>query len=143
VKTARRRRRNGTPGGAKNPVRAEGRPADAWPRSLRIAAESPTEGHLMTRNSITSATLASSVAAALTLIAASASAEPVPPQPNSDKCYGVALAGKNDCAAGPGTTCAGTSKVDYQGNAWKYVPKGTCTTMKTPKGMGSLSPMKS
>ena len=97
----------------------------------------------MTRNSITSATLASSVAAALTLIAASASAEPVPPQPNSDKCYGVALAGKNDCAAGPGTTCAGTSKVDYQGNAWKYVPKGTCTTMKTPKGMGSLSPMKS
>jgi uncharacterized membrane protein len=43
----------------------------------------------------------------------------------------------------PGTTCAGTSKVDYQGNAWKYVAKGTCTTMKTPKGMGSLKPIKS
>lgn len=55
-----------------------------------------------------------------------------------EKCYGVSMAGKNDCAAGPGTTCAGTSKVDYQGNAWKYVAKGTCATMKTPKGMGSL-----
>ena len=60
-----------------------------------------------------------------------------------EKCYGVALAGKNDCAAGPGTTCAGTSKVDYQGNAWKHVPKGTCVTMKTPKGMGSLKVIKS
>jgi uncharacterized membrane protein len=60
-----------------------------------------------------------------------------------EKCYGVALAGKNDCAAGPGTTCAGTSKTDYQGNAWKQVAKGTCATMKTPKGMGSLQPIKS
>ena len=60
-----------------------------------------------------------------------------------EKCYGVALAGKNDCAAGPGTTCAGTSKTDYQGNAWKQVAKGTCTTMKTPKGMGALQPIKS
>ncbi len=60
-----------------------------------------------------------------------------------EKCYGVSLAGKNDCAAGPGTSCAGTSKVDYQGNAWTLVPKGTCTTLKTPKGAGSLSPVKS
>jgi uncharacterized membrane protein len=60
-----------------------------------------------------------------------------------EKCYGVALAGKNDCAAGPGTTCAGTAKSDYQGNAWKQVAKGTCTTIKTPKGMGSLQPIKS
>jgi len=60
-----------------------------------------------------------------------------------EKCYGVSLAGKNDCAAGPGTTCAGTSKADYQGNAWKNVAKGTCTTIKTPKGMGSLTPTKS
>lgn len=60
-----------------------------------------------------------------------------------ERCYGVSLAGKNDCQAGPGTTCAGTSKTDYQGNAWKYVAKGTCTTMKTPKGMGSLTPIKS
>lgn len=55
-----------------------------------------------------------------------------------EKCYGVSMAGKNDCAAGAGTTCAGTSKVDYQANAWKNVPAGTCATMKTPLGMGSL-----
>ncbi len=55
-----------------------------------------------------------------------------------EKCYGVSMAGKNDCAAGPGTTCAGTSKTDYQGNAWQNVPKGSCTTIKTPKGTGSL-----
>jgi uncharacterized membrane protein len=59
-----------------------------------------------------------------------------------EKCYGVSLAGKNDCAAGPGTSCAGTSKKDYQGNAWKHVPKGTCTSIKTPTGMGSLTPLK-
>ena len=60
-----------------------------------------------------------------------------------EKCYGVSLAGKNDCKAGPGTTCAGTSKVDYQGNAFSLVAKGTCTTIKTPKGMGSLAEIKS
>ena len=59
-----------------------------------------------------------------------------------ERCYGISMAGKNDCAAGPGTTCAGTSKTDYQGNAWKYVAKGTCATMKTPKGMGSLKEVK-
>ena len=59
-----------------------------------------------------------------------------------ERCYGISMAGKNDCAAGPGTTCAGTSKMDYQANAWKYVAKGTCTTMKTPKGMGSLEEIK-
>jgi len=63
-------------------------------------------------------------------------------KPGMEKCYGVALAGKNDCQAGPGTSCAGTSKVDYQGNAWKAVPKGTCTTIKTPNGMGSLKEIK-
>ena len=57
-----------------------------------------------------------------------------------EKCYGVALAGENDCKAGAGTSCAGTSKTDYQGTAWKYVPAGTCTTIKTPHGMGSLTP---
>ena len=51
----------------------------------------------------------------------------------TEKCFGVALKGKNDCAAGAGTTCAGTSKVDYQGNAWKTVPKGTCEKTASPK----------
>ncbi len=56
-----------------------------------------------------------------------------------EKCFGVSLAGKNDCAAGPGTTCAGTSKVNYQGNAWTLVPKGTCLTMALPDGrVGAL-----
>lgn len=58
------------------------------------------------------------------------------------KCYGVAMAGKNDCKAGPGTTCAGSSTVDYQGNAWKNVDAGTCETMSLDGGrMGSLTPL--
>ncbi|PWG16935.1 BufA1 family periplasmic bufferin-type metallophore [Salibaculum griseiflavum] len=65
----------------------------------------------------------------------------------NEKCYGVSLAGENDCAAGPGTTCAGTSTVDYQGNAWTLVPAGTCETMDVPamadgtERMGSLEPL--
>ena len=60
-----------------------------------------------------------------------------------EKCYGIALAGKNDCFAGPGTSCAGTSKTNYQGNSWKLVPKGTCTKIQTPNGTGSLTPKSS
>jgi uncharacterized membrane protein len=60
-------------------------------------------------------------------------------QTDMEKCYGVSLAGQNDCAAGPGTTCAGTSTVDYQGNAWTLVPAGTCEEMALPGDrMGSL-----
>ncbi|MFY3383745.1 DUF2282 domain-containing protein [Paracidovorax sp. MALMAid1276] len=83
------------------------------------------------------ATLASASGAALAQNKPAEGAKPA-----MEKCYGVSMAGKNDCAAGPGTTCAGSSKMDYQGNAWKYVPAGTCTTIKTPKGMGSLTPIK-
>ena len=58
---------------------------------------------------------------------------------DQEKCFGVSLAGENDCAAGPGTTCAGTSTVDYQGNAWTLVDAGTCETMEVPGDrMGSL-----
>ena len=64
-------------------------------------------------------------------------------KPAMEKCYGVSMAGKNDCKAGAGTSCAGTSKVDYKGNAFKLVPKGTCTSIKTPKGHGSLKEMMS
>ncbi len=91
----------------------------------------------------TIASLAASTVSALALGvlaagAAQAQDKPMPAKTAMEKCYGVSLAGKNDCAAGPGTTCAGTSKVDYQGNAWKYVAKGTCVGMTTPKGKGSL-----
>jgi uncharacterized membrane protein len=58
-----------------------------------------------------------------------------------EKCYGVSMAGKNDCKAGAGTTCAGTSKTDYQANSWKNVPAGTCTSIKTPNGHGTLEAM--
>ena len=84
------------------------------------------------------------VAAALSLAgatAATAQSNMMKPIPGGmERCYGVALAGHNDCKAGPGTTCAGTSKVNYQGNAFKVVKAGTCTKIKTPKGLGSLSP---
>ena len=83
-------------------------------------------------NAIKGIAVAGAVAAALTGVATTANAANV-------KCYGVSLAGQNDCAAGPGTTCAGTSTVDYQGNAWTLVPEGTCTTMDLPDGRkGSL-----
>jgi uncharacterized membrane protein len=59
-----------------------------------------------------------------------------------EKCYGVALKGQNDCAAGPGTTCQGTSTVDFQGNAWKFVIGGTCATIELPEDrMGSPEPL--
>jgi len=85
-----------------------------------------------------SAALAGSLALAL---AGVAKAGPAAPQPGADKCYGIALAGKNDCAAGAGTSCAGTSTIDYNTHAWKYVAKGSCEGMKTPKGHGSLTQM--
>lgn len=80
---------------------------------------------------------------ATSLVAAFAAAQADDAMKGKEKCFGVALKGQNDCAAGPGTTCAGTAKMDHQGNAWKAVPAGTCVTMKTPKGMGSLTPIKS
>jgi uncharacterized membrane protein len=85
--------------------------------------------------------LAGSLASAL---ATAAFAAPVSEEymAGKEKCYGIALSGQNDCAAGPGTTCAGTSTMDYQGNAWKAVPAGTCTTMDVNGHMGSLEPVK-
>jgi uncharacterized membrane protein len=81
-----------------------------------------------------SALLLASVAAGATNAAHAQAKKPM------EKCYGVAKAGKNDCKAGAGTTCAGTSKIDYQRDAWKLVPAGTCAKIKTPKGYGSLTP---
>lgn len=75
------------------------------------------------------------------LLALGASAAMAQPQarPEMEKCFGVSKAGQNDCAAGPGTSCAGTSTRDWQGNAWKLVAKGTCTAIRTPAGNGSLA----
>lgn len=81
-------------------------------------------------------TVVSGVAAALGL--AAATLQTANAQDGMEKCYGVSLAGKNDCKAGPGTSCAGTSKIDYQSNAWKLVPEGTCLSIETPYGKGSL-----
>ncbi|MEM1164097.1 MAG: DUF2282 domain-containing protein [Pseudomonadota bacterium] len=67
------------------------------------------------------------VAAVATAMAAASITTTTPAEAaGKEKCYGISLAGKNDCKAGAGTTCAGTSTVDYQGNAWTLVPKGDC-----------------
>ncbi len=90
----------------------------------------------LSRN-LTASALALALGAALTLSAGTALAQAT----EMEKCYGVALAGENDCAAGPGTSCAGSSKVDYQGDAWSLVPKGTCEEMASPTsptGFGQL-----
>ena len=85
----------------------------------------------------THATFAATLAISLAAGAAHAADQA---KPAMEKCYGVALAGKNDCKAGAGTSCAGTATANYQGNAWKLVKVGTCTAIKTPKGFGSLTP---
>jgi uncharacterized membrane protein len=74
----------------------------------------------MNKTIISTAVLAAAFAATAAIVSVPAAAG------DKEKCYGVSLAGENDCAAGPGTSCEGTSTIDYQGNAWTYVPKGTC-----------------
>lgn len=90
-------------------------------------------------NMMKTVAVAGAVAAALAAHTSTATA-----QDAKEKCFGVSVAGANDCAAGPGTTCAGTSKVDYQGNAWTLVDAGTCAEIDLPEmadgtaRMGSL-----
>jgi uncharacterized membrane protein len=79
--------------------------------------------------------LAAASLASAALLAATPSAGAGNGASANERCYGVAMRGANDCAAGPGTSCAGTSTVDYQGNAWKYVPMGSCERQG-----GSLTP---
>ena len=86
--------------------------------------------------------LAAAVTAAIAI-----SAEPVHAS-SKEKCYGVSKAGENDCAATGNSTCAGTSKMDYDAAAWKLVPKGTCETTEVvlkngSTRKGSLQPIKS
>jgi uncharacterized membrane protein len=83
----------------------------------------------LTRDLVLAASLMSALAAV-----------PARAESKQEKCFGVALKGTNDCAAGAGTTCAGTSAIDYQGNSWKFVPKGTCATIQLPGGRsGSMT----
>ena len=91
------------------------------------------------KNKVFSATLvAGAVATAATMVALPQQAA----AQEKEKCYGVSVAGQNHCKAGPGTNCAGTSTVDYQGNAWTLVEKGSCEGMELPGNrMGSLSPL--
>ena len=98
------------------------------------------------KTAISSLILAGAVSSALATIAAAAPLTKAEEQAalaaHKEKCYGVALKGQNDCAAGPGTTCQGTSTVDFQGNSWKLVQHGTCTTILVPNGKhGSLKPI--
>lgn len=92
----------------------------------------------MSAHKISAAYVAGAMATAVLALEAAPGAEAA----GLEKCYGIALAGHNDCAAGPGTTCAGTSTVDYQGNAWKLVPSGTCEAIERDDGRtGSLDPL--
>ncbi len=97
------------------------------------------------RSSISSVLLAGAVTTALASLAAAAPLTKAEAQAavsaHKEKCFGVALKGQNDCAAGPGTTCQGTSTVDFQGNSWKFVQHATCTSIQVPGGRaGSLTP---
>jgi uncharacterized membrane protein len=122
-------------GAASNiPVRAlEGGEKFTWRESMSA------------KTTITSLVLASAISSALATIAF---AEPLTKAEgkaaiaaHKEKCFGVAFKGQNDCKAGPGTTCQGTSTVDFQGNAWKFVRGGTCTSIELPDGKhGSLTP---
>jgi uncharacterized membrane protein len=91
---------------------------------------------MSTRSAVGAAVLAGAVTAALASFAAASPLSDAEAKAamaaGKEKCYGVALAGMNDCAAGPGTTCQGTSTVDFQGNAWKFVQGGTCASIKVP-----------
>ena len=92
---------------------------------------------MSTKTIVSAAYVAGAVAAALSTASLVTTTGAIAQE--KEKCYGVSMAGKNDCAAGPGTSCAGTSSVDYQGNAWTYVPEGTCASMELPGDrMGSL-----
>ncbi|KAA1175418.1 DUF2282 domain-containing protein [Rhizobium tropici] len=86
------------------------------------------------KNSLITLAIAGSIASALASVAVPASAAD-----SKEKCYGVALKGQNDCAAGK-HDCAGKSTMSYDKMSFKLVPTGTCTSMKTPKGHGSLTP---
>ena len=80
--------------------------------------------------------IAGSIASAL-----AAAASPVVAAGEQENCYGVALKGQNDCAAAA-HSCAGQATINFDGQSWKSVPKGSCVSIKSPFGPGSLTPIK-
>jgi uncharacterized membrane protein len=100
-----------------------------------------------TVKTISAAALAGALASALTLVAAPSQAAPATATADQEKCFGIAKAGANDCAAEGSNSCAGTSKVDFDPHGWKLVKKGTCASQSVtlPDGKtrnGSLEPIK-
>ena len=98
------------------------------------------------KTTITSLVLASAISSALATLASAGPLTKAQARAaiaaHKEQCYGVALKGQNDCKAGAGTTCQGTSTVDFQGNAWKLVIGGTCASIQLPNGKhGSLTPL--
>src|SRR5215470_15414262 len=99
----------------------------------------------MSKSTVGAVVIASAIATALASLATAAPLTKAEADAamaaKKEKCFGVALKGQNDCAAGPGTTCQGTSTTDFQGNAWKFVQGGTCEGITLPNGKhGSLKP---
>lgn len=98
---------------------------------------------MSTRSTVSSVVLAGALATALASLASAAplstAEEKAAMDAGKEKCYGVSLAGQNDCAAGPGTTCQGTSTVDFQANAWQFVRGGTCAKIMVPGGSHGMT----
>jgi uncharacterized membrane protein len=115
-------------------------------RHRGCVAQPSLEKVMSVRNAVSSLIVAGAVSTALASMAAAAPLTKAEANAavgaHKEKCFGVALKGQNDCAAGPGTTCQGTSTVDFQGNAWKFAQHGTCTSIQVPNGgHGSLTPL--
>ena len=75
---------------------------------------------MKTASALNKALLISTLAAAVSTYAVSAHADDAV---GKEKCYGVAKAGKNDCASGS-NSCAASTKKDGEG--FLVVPKGVC-----------------
>lgn len=71
--------------------------------------------------------VASAFAAAIAVPTLLSAQKPAaPPSFKAEKCYGIAKAGKNDCASTGNNSCGGTSKRDGDKKAWIFVPEGYC-----------------
>ena len=82
--------------------------------------------------------ITTALAAAFAAPALLSAQKPAPkPSFQAEKCYGIAKAGKNDCASTGNNLCGGTSKINSDPKGWIYVPEGYCDRIvggsKTPK----------